>query len=255
VAIVDDEFVRRYLPGREPSTAVGERVRLLGDGDRPPEREIVGVVRHILHSGLDEEARAEIYVPFEQAETGWQLQVGRAMDIAVRSRTPADAVVSEIRAKVRELDSELPLSHVTTLESALARSIGPRAFNVVLLSVFGAAAMLLCVVGIYGVVSYSVSQRAREIGVRMTLGAQRSAVVRMVMVGGLRLVLAGVAGGVVAALLLGRVVEGLLFGVEPRDPVTFLIVVAVLTGVAAVAAYLPARRAAALDLTAALRQD
>ena len=255
VAIVDEEFVRRHLPGRDASGAVGERVRLLGDDDRALDREIVGVVRHIRHSGLDEEPRAEIYLPFEQAEPGWQLQVGRAMDIAVRSAQPAETIVSGIRGKIREFDRELPLSHVTTMESALERSVGPRLFNVVLISLFGGAALLLCVVGIYGVVSYSVSQRTREIGVRMTLGAGRSEVIRMVMGRGMRMVLGGVAGGVVVALLLGRVVEGLLFGIEARDPVTFAIVIAALTAVAAAASYVPARRAAGLDLTAALRQD
>jgi predicted permease len=255
VAIVDEEFVRRHLPGRDLAGAVGERVRLPGDGDRPPDREIVGVVRHIRHSGLDESARAEIYIPFEQAEPGWQLQIGRAMDIGVRSAAPADSIVSEIRATIRGFDRELPLSHVTTMESALERSKAPRLFNVVLLSMFGGAALLLCIVGIYGVVSYSVSQRTREIGVRMTLGAQPAEVVRMVMGRGMRMVLAGVAGGVVVAVLLGRVVEGLLFGIEPRDPVTFVVVIASLTGVAVIASYVPARRAARLDLTAALRQD
>ena len=253
VAIVDDELVRRYLPGRELADAIGQRVQLLADGEPP--REIVGVVRHIRHSGLDEESRAEIYIPFEQTQPGWQLQIGRAMDIAVRSTMPAESVVSAVRAKIRELDPELPLSHVTTLEAALERSMGPRLFNVVLLSVFGGAAFLLCGVGIYGVISYSVAQRTREIGVRMTLGAAPAEVVRMVMGRGLRIVLLGVAGGTVAALLLGQLIEGLLFGVGARDPITVITVVAVLTTVAAAACYLPARRAVAMDLTSALRHE
>jgi predicted permease len=253
VAIVDDELVRRFLPGRELASAIGARVRLLGDGEMP--REIVGVVRHIRHSRLDEEARPEIYIPFAQAQPAWQLEVGRAMDIAVRSAMAADAVVASVRARIRELDPELPLSHVTTLESALERSLGPQLFNVVLLSVFGSAALLLCVVGIYGVVSYSVSQRTREIGVRMTLGAQPAEMVRMLMGRGLGIVLLGVAAGSTAALVLGRVVEGLLFGIRAQDPITFISVISLLTAVAAVASYVPARRVARLDLTSALRQD
>jgi putative ABC transport system permease protein len=253
VAIVDDEFVRRHLPGRQLADAIGERVRLIDEEDNA--REIVGVVRHIRHSGLDEDARPELYVPFEQAQPGWQLEVGRAMDIAVRSTTASDATVAAIRAKIREFDPELPLSHVITLEAALERSMGPRLFNMVLIAVFGGAALLLCVVGIYGVISYSVSQRTRELGVRMTLGAPPASVIRMLMTRAIGIVLAGVAGGVMTALLLGRLVEGLLFGVRARDPLTFVTVVVLLTGVAAVASYLPARRAAGLDLTAALRQD
>jgi putative ABC transport system permease protein len=177
------------------------------------------------------------------------------MDIAVRSTTPSDTIVSAIRAKIRELDPELPLSHVTTLESALERSMGGQLFNVVLLSLFGTAALLLCVVGIYGVVSYSVAQRTREIGVRMTLGAPPVEVIRMMMGRGLKLVLIGIAAGTVAALVLGQAVEGLLFGIRARDPVTFIVVMLLLAVVAAVASYLPARRAASLDLTSALRQE
>jgi len=252
VAIVDDEFVRKYL-GREPASAVGERVRLLDEPDRW--REIVGVVRHVRHSRLDEESSAEIYIPFEQTRTDWQLEIGRAMDVAVRSARPADAIVAAIRSEIRAFDPELPLSHVTTLESALQRSMAPRLFNAVLLSIFGTAALLLCVVGIYGVVSYSVSQRTREIGLRMTLGAQPAEMFRLVMSRALRMALAGAAMGVAAALLLGRVLEGLLYGVHARDPLTFLTVLTLLNVVAVVAAYVPARRAMHLDLVSALRID
>ena len=253
VAIVDEEFVRRYLPGREPAAAIGERVRLLADGETP--REIVGVVRHIRHSGLDEESQAELYIPFEQTQPGWQLEIGRAMDIAVRSALSADAVVAGIRAQIRAFDPELPLSHVTTLDSALERSKGPRLFNVVLLTAFGGAALLLCVVGIYGVVSYSVSQRTREIGVRVALGAQRTDVLRMVIGQGVRVVVSGVVVGIVAAMLLGRVLEGLLYAVHPRDPLTVGTVALLLAAVALFASYVPARRATALDVVSALRSE
>ena len=253
VAIVDDEFVRKYLPARDPISAVGQRVRLLDETDRW--REIVGVVRHVRHSRLDEDSSGEIYIPFEQTRPEWQLEIGRAMDIGVRSASPADAVVAAIRTEIRAFDPELPLSHVTTLESALQRSMAPRLFNAVLLSIFGSAALLLCVVGIYGVVSYSVSQRTREIGVRMTLGARPEEVFRLVIWRALRMAFAGAAIGGAAALLLGRVLQGLLYGVHPRDPFTFLAVLSILTIVAGVAAYVPARRAMHLDLVSALRSD
>jgi putative ABC transport system permease protein len=131
--------------------------------------------------------------------------------------------------------------------------MAPRVFNLVLLAMFAGAALLLCVVGIYGVISYSVAQRTSEIGVRMTLGAQRSDVLRLVLTEGLRMAAAGVATGVAGALLLGRLVEGLLFGVRPADPVTYVAVVLTLIVVSALASFIPARRATTMDLVSALR--
>jgi putative ABC transport system permease protein len=253
VTIVDEEFVRRHMPGRRMASALGQRIRVRGDGERW--RAIVGVVRHISHGGLDEIPRAEIYIPYAQAEPGWQLEVGRAMDIGVRSDAPTEAVLAAVRQQIRSFDPELPLSNITTLEAALERSMAPRLLNVVLLSVFSGAALLLCVVGISGVVSYAVSQRTREIGVRVALGAQRREVLALVMRGGMRTVLGGVALGVAAALALGRVLEGLLFSVHPRDPLTVMTVAATLTVVAALASYLPARRAMTVDVVATLRAD
>jgi predicted permease len=253
VAIVDEEFVKKFLPRLEPRTAIGQRVRLLDD---PAQwREIVGIVRHIRHSGLDEQPRVEVYVPFAQSEPGWQVDVGRAMDIGIRGTASADAIVSSVRQEFRAFDPEVLLSHVTTLEDALSRSMSSRRFNLVLLSLFGGAALLLCVVGIYGVVSYSVAQRTREIGVRLTLGAQPTEVLRLVMGRGLWLVAAGITAGAVTAFWLARVVDGLLYGVQPRDPVTFGGAIVILITVAAFASYVPARRAMNVDVVAALRAD
>ena len=253
VAIVDDEFVRRHLPDRDVAGAVGGRVRILGD--RQPWREIVGVVRHIRHAALDERPQAQLYVPFAQAEPAWQLEVGRAMDIAIRSAIEPDAMVAAVRKEIQSFDRDLPLSHVTTMEGAIERSVAPRLFNLVLLGAFGAAALLLCVVGIYGLVSYSVAQRTREIGVRLALGAQRRGIMRLVIGGGMRLVLVGVMAGVAGAVVLGRVMEGLLYGVSPRDPLTIAVVAGLLTVVAMLASYLPARRVTAVDVVATLRAD
>lgn len=253
VAIVDEEFVKKYLPGLEPRAAIGQRVRLLDD---PAQwREIVGVARHIRHSGLDEQPRVEVYVPFAQSEPGWQVDVGRAMDIGVRGTASADAIVSAVRQEFRAFDPDVLLSHVTTLEDALSRSMSSRRFNLVLLLLFGGAALLLCVVGIYGVVSYSVAQRTREIGVRLTLGAQPAEVLRLVMGRGLWLVATGIAAGALAAFWLARVVEGLLYGVQPRDPLTFAGAIVILMTVAAFASYVPAKRAMNVDVVAALRAD
>jgi putative ABC transport system permease protein len=247
VAIVDAQFARTYFPGMAPSAAIGRRVNLAGRW-----REIVGVVSHITHR-LEEQPGVQIYVPFAQAEPGWQLEVGRAMDLAVKSATAPDAVVAAVRKEMQAIDREAPLSHVTTMTGAVSRGMAPRVFNLVLLAMFAGAALLLCVVGIYGVISYSVAQRTSEIGVRMTLGAQRSDVLRLVLTEGLRMAAAGVATGVAGALLLGRVVEGLLFGVRPADPVTYVAVVLTLIVVSALASFIPARRATTMDLVSALR--
>jgi predicted permease len=247
VAIVDAQFARTYFPGLNPSAAIGRQVNLAARW-----REIVGVVSHVSHR-LEEQPAVQIYVPFAQAEPGWQLEVGRAMDLAVKSATAPDAIVAAVRKEMQAIDREAPLSHVTTMTGAVERAMAPRVFNLVLLALFAGAALLLCVVGIYGVISYSVAQRTSEIGVRMTLGAQRSDVLRLVLTEGLRMAAAGVAAGVVGALLLGRLVEGLLFGVRPGDPITYAAVVLILIVVAALASFIPARRATTMDLVSALR--
>jgi putative ABC transport system permease protein len=247
VVIVDERFARTHFPGTNPSAALGQRVTLADRG-----REIVGVVSHITHR-LEEQPIAQIYGPFEQMTPARQLDYGRAMDLAVKSATEPDAIVAAVRKEMQAIDREAPLSHITTMTGAVERAMAPRLFNLVLLALFAGAALLLCVVGIYGVISYSVAQRTSEIGVRLTLGAQRSDVLRLVLREGLRMAAAGVALGVLGALLLGRLVEGLLFGIRPADPVTYGAVVVVVILVAALASYIPARRATALDLVSALR--
>jgi putative ABC transport system permease protein len=249
VAIVDTQFARTYFPGTDPSGAIGRRVNLAGRW-----REIVGVVSHVNHR-LEEPPSVQIYVPFAQAEPGWQLEVGRAMDIAVKSATAPDTIVAAVRKEMQAIDREAPLSHITTMTGAVSRAMAPRVFNLVLLALFAGSALLLCVVGIYGVISYSVAQRTSEIGMRMTLGAQRSDVLTLVLTEGLRMAAAGVAAGVFGALLLGRLVEGLLFGVRPADPVTYAAVVLILIVVAALASFIPARRATTMDLVSAVRGD
>lgn len=247
VVIVDEWFARTHFPGTNPAAALGQRVTLADRG-----REIVGVVSHITHR-LEEPPIAQIYGPFEQMAPGRQMDFGRAMDLAVKSATEPDAIVAAVRKEMQAIDREAPLSHITSMTGALERAMAPRIFNLVLLALFAGAALLLCVVGLYGVISYSVAQRTSEIGVRLTLGAQRSDVLRLVLTEGLRMAAAGVAVGVLAALLLGRLVEGLLFGVRPADPVTYAAVVLLLIVVAALASFIPTRRATTMDLVSALR--
>jgi len=254
VAIVDEELARRHFPGRSPGDVVGRALQLPG---QPGEgaRRIVGVVAHVRHAGLAEPPRPEIYVPYHQAEPGWQLEIGRAMDIAVRSRLDQAAVVSAVRAEVSALDAELPLSHVRAMDQALAQSMSAQRFSVWLLGGFAVTALLLSVLGVYGMMSYSVNQRAQEFGVRIALGASRTQVVALVMRRGLVLVCLGLTAGLAAALAGGRLLRTLLFGVTPADPVTFAFVALLLVVVVVSSTYLPARRATRTDPMAALRDS
>ncbi len=253
VAIVDEDFARRFFPGRPAASVVGERVRLVSEGQRW--RTIVGVVRHIRHAALDEPPRPEVYAPFEQTDPAWQVEIGRAMDIAVRGAADPQRMVAGVRKQVQAIDPELPLSHVRTLADALSASIAPRVFNLRLLAGFAATALVLCVLGVYGVISYSVTQRRREIGVRMALGAQRVDIVRQVLARGVRAVAIGVALGAAGAVVAGRLLQQLLYGVTPRDPMTFAAAASLLVAVAMLACYLPARRAVRLDPATALRDE
>jgi predicted permease len=252
VAIVDDELARRFFPSRPPSSALGARVRLAGA--EPGWRAIVGVVRHLRHASLDEDPRPEIYAPFEQTNPDWQVQVGRAMDIAVRGPGDPEALVGAVRREVQALDSELPLSNVRTLADAVAGSLAPRRFTLALLAGFASTALILCVLGVYSVISYSVAQRTREIGVRLALGARPFDVLRLEMVRGMRPVWAGVVLGLGGAFGSARVLQRLLYGVTARDPLTFAGGGALLVLVAACASYVPARRATRVEPVVSLRE-
>jgi predicted permease len=253
VAIVDEEFSARTFPGAGRTAALGRRVQLAGEKGRW--REIVGVVRHVRHAALDEIPRAEIYAPFDQMDPAWQLEIGRAMDVAIRSREESSAIVAGVREQLRTIDPELPLSHIRTMEDALAISMAPRSFTLVLLGLFAAVALVLCVVGLYGVTSYGVTQRTREIGIRIALGARPHEVVALLMGRGTRVIAAGVVLGLVAAIVCGRVLQDLLYGVQPADPITFAAAAGALSVVAVIASYLPARRATRLDPVTAMRND
>ena len=251
VALVDDELVRRHFPDRPMDDVIGREIRIVDQGE--PVRRIVGVVRHVRHAGLDEPPQPEIYTPYAQIEPGWQLEIGRAIDLGIRTSLEPRVAVSAIRKEVGVLDRELPLSLVRTMSDALAQSMASRLFNLWLLCGCAATALGLTVLGVYGMVSYGVAERTREIGVRIALGARRSQVLAFVMRGGLRLVSVGVAAGLAGAVAEGRVLRTLLYGVAPDDPLTFGGVALLLVLVAASATYLPARRATRTDPTAALR--
>jgi putative ABC transport system permease protein len=253
VAIVDEEFVRRNFANRPLSSVLGHRVRF--EGTDEPWREIVGIVRHVRHRGLDEEARAEIYRPWTQLNAKRSADWLRSMDVIVKTDSEPTMLVPAIRREIHVLDPDQPLGPVVTLETLLSESVAPRRLNLALITIFSAVALLLSAVGLYGVMSYAVGQRRREIGVRMALGATRGHITRLVLGNGMLLTGTGIALGLIASFGLTRVMRSLLFGVTATDTPTFACVSAVLGAVALLATYVPARKAARVDPIVALQYE
>ena len=253
VVVVDDYFVRRHFPGRAANEVIGQRIRF--DGEGQPWRAIVGVVRHVKQSQLDEEPRTEIYRPWLQMNEGFALDFLRATDLLVRSAGPAANLVPEIKREVQQIDKDQPLGNVATLESLLDDSIAPRRFYAVLLATFSVFALLLAAVGLYGVMTYAVTQRTREIGIRVALGAQRKHIFKLVIGEGALLVLIGAALGLASTFACSRLLSSLLYGISPTDPNLYALLSLLLVFVALVACYLPARRATLVDPIEALRTE
>jgi putative ABC transport system permease protein len=243
VAIVSQTLAKQFFPNE---SAIGKRINV----NTGPEsyREIVGVVGDVKQNGLTKETRPHAYEPFAQAPD-------RFMTLIVRSSSEPTSLVPAIRGKVLELDSELPLQRVMTLDSVISNSIRQQRFTSIVLAVFAGVALLLAVVGLYGVISYSVAQRTHELGIRLALGAQVKDVLRLVLRQGMTFVLVGEVIGILGAFALTRLLSGLLFGVTPTDAATFLAVPVGLTLVALLACYIPARRATKVDPLVALRYD
>jgi predicted permease len=240
VAVVNQAFARHYWKDQDP---IGQRVSFGDDGE--PWVTIVGVVGDVRQYGLDREPALELYRPFAQ-NPGWGA-------VLVRTRVEPSAIASLLGRSVRELDPEQPLDRIRTLAEVRRDSVASPRLTAMLLGVFALVALVITAAGIGGVLALSVSQRTVEIGVRMAMGAERGAVMRMVLGQGLGLVFAGLALGLVGAMALSRVVERLLFGVPGTDPLTYAAVAGLLLAVAAAACLLPARRAASVDPLVALR--
>jgi predicted permease len=251
VAIVDETLVRRHFPQSSVSSAIGKRIKFGGRNE--PWREIVGVVRHTRQRGLTDEGQPGMYQPWTQIKSQSETDYLRAMDVVVKTTTSPLPFINRIRSEVQAVDKDQPLGNVQTLETMVSDSIAPRRFSLLLLGVFAGVALLLGICGLYGVLSYVVSQRSREIGIRMALGARAVNVLALIIRYGLGLTLAGVVIGLVVAYLVGGLFESLLFGVTAKDPITFVLVPLVLVLVALVACYIPARRATKVDPLAALR--
>ena len=212
---------------------------------------IVGVAADVKDSSLEAPADPAVYTPFPQSEQVWR----RWMTLVLRTTGPVAGLVEETKKQIWSVDSQIPITDILSMEDLMAVSLAQQRFNMLLLALFAALALILAAVGIYGLMAYSVSQRTHEIGVRLAIGAQRRDVLRLVLKDGARLTLLGIAIGIIVALALTRLMASLLFEVTPTDPATFA-AVAILLAIAAFAAcYIPARRATRVDPMVALRYD
>jgi predicted permease len=243
VAIIGETLARRYFPNQDP---IGRQLRFGFPPNGNVSREIVGVVGDVRDVALSQKPDPMMYVPFAQAP----LYGG---EVVVRSSLSVSSVAGAIRQAVHSIDKDLPVTDVASFPDTLGQSISRERFRTFLLGSFSALALVLAAVGIFGVISYSASQRTHEIGIRMALGAQRRDVLHLILGQGAKLALLGLGIGVVLALLLTRLIASLLYSVSATDPLTFGAVAIVLLGVAVTASYIPARRAMRVDPMAALR--
>jgi putative ABC transport system permease protein len=243
VAIVNESLARRLWPGESP---IGKRITIWRDEKFP--REIIGVVGDTKPS-LDAEAAPQMYVPYAQ-DAHWS-----SMSLVIRTSNDPAALTSTVRNEIRSLDKGIPVYNVKTMNEVLATSVGPRRAPMLLLSAFAGVALMLAMIGVYGVTAYQVTQRTQEIGIRMALGAQMRDVVKLVLKGGMAMALLGTGLGLVGAFVLTRLMSSLLFGVQPTDKATFVIVSVCLVTTALLACYLPARKATKVDPLKALRYE
>jgi putative ABC transport system permease protein len=245
VTIIDERLAREYWPDQSP---LGKRIRFGPPQNNEPWHTIVGVVGNVKNESLSLTQGKSVYLAHAQFPLG-------GMGLAVRAVSNPENLVGAIRDQVKEMDSNLPLTQVLTMTEVVSRSIfRPRLFAT-LFGIFGGVALLLASVGIYGVMSYSVTQRTHEIGIRLALGARRGDVLRLIVVQGMKLTVAGIVIGLAGALALTRLIRGLLIEISTTDPVTFGLVAALLSIVALLACYIPARRAMKVDPLVALRYE
>jgi putative ABC transport system permease protein len=243
VVVIDEVFAKKWFPNQDP---IGKRIKR--GPDTAPWITVVGVVGHAAHEGLDAEKRIQYYFPFKQMG-------GRFITVAIRTTGDPMSVVSTARQAVHSVDRDQPLSGIATMETLIEQSMGQRKLAMILLGVFSGIALLLASIGIYGVMSYAVTQRTRELGIRMALGAARSRVLALVVSQGMSLALTGVVLGLAGAYGLTRFLASQLYSVKPTDPATFALVTAALAGTALVATLVPALRATRVDPVVALRDE
>jgi putative ABC transport system permease protein len=247
--VINRTLAERYFPGQNP---IGRRLQTGDPRPEPPDETIIGVVGDVKYSGLDGESVPQAYKLY--SAPGW---TGLSWGMYVVLRTEGDpaTVISGLRSELATLDRNLPLADVSTMSERMGQSVGQQRFRTLLLGSFAGFALLLACFGIYALISYSVTQRQREIGIRMALGAARGDILSLVLKQSLYLCALGLCIGLVAAIALTRTLRSLLFGVSPADPVSFLLTVVLIGGVALLAGYIPARRATKVDPLTALRYE
>jgi putative ABC transport system permease protein len=255
VAIVNRAMALQYWPQGDPlheQIVIGKG---LGRVFEEPARQIVGIAGDIHDDALNQPPKPEMYIPLAQIPDG--LAVGFAHNLPivwmVRTRAEPYSLLSAIQNELRQASGGLPVGTIRSMDELMARSTASADFRMLLLSIFGGAALLLAAIGIHGLMSYTVQQRTQEIGIRLALGAESRQVRNMVVLQGMRLVLIGVAIGIAAALWLTRLIAGFLFGVQPLDPLAFTTMPLLLSAVALLSVWLPARRASRVDPVEALR--
>jgi putative ABC transport system permease protein len=244
VMIINETMANRFWPGENP---IGRRVTMK-DWGPPLTGEIVGIVADVKENGLAAATYSEIYWPYPQFPSSFN-------SLVVKTNSAPMSVVAAVKNQIWSVDPQQPIAAIATMDDVIATSVADRRFNLLLFGSFAAAALLLASVGVYGVISYSVSQRTQEIGVRMALGARAADVLRLFLGQGLRLAAFGVAIGLASAFALTRVMKGLLFGVTATDPFTFTLIPIALIGLALLACWIPARRASKVDPMVALRHE
>ena len=247
VVIINEAFQRRFFTNEDP---IGKRIRprASSGGGEPEMREIIGIVGDT-KSSLTAEAQPEFYAPYAQ------LPITKSLSLALRTEADPRGLISAARAEVQSLDKELPVFEIKTLDQHFNTAVAPPRFHALLLTIFAGVALILTMIGLYGVMAFTVAQRTHEIGIRMALGSQAQDVLRLVIRQGMRLTLVGVVIGLSGALALTRLLKTLLFGVGATDPMTFTVIALLLTFVALLACWIPARRAAKVDPITALRFD
>jgi putative ABC transport system permease protein len=252
VALVDTKFAESVWPGQNP---LQKRVCINFTGDpkslQPQWATVVGVVAHVHNHSLDVEGRGQAYFPQTQDPFGGS----KSMFIVIRSAQDPASLTNSVRSQVFGIDRSEPIYAVHTMDEVVAASVEQPRLSLDLTAVFAGLAFALAAIGVYGVITFTVSQRRHELGIRVALGAQAGDIRRMVMGQGARLAIAGVAVGLVGALYLARFMAPLLYGVETRDPATFAIVPALLIGVTLAASWIPAARATRVDPSEALRHQ
>lgn len=245
VALIDETMAQRFWPNADP---VGRRIKFGGRGSNAPWMTIVGVVGNIKTDGFDQPDQPHLYQAILQ-------NPGYAMAVYLRTEGEPARLTQAVREQVRAVDPDLPVFGEQTMESLITASLAQRRFAMQVVGLFGVLALVLAGIGIYGVMAFAVSQRTREIGIRIALGASTGAILRWVLQQGMRLIAIGVGVGLLGALTLTRLLRGMLFSIAPTDPITYVSLAALLAGVALVACYIPARRATKVDPMIALRHE